>query len=87
MDELITRNGNHRVKKVSDLVYRIEPDTAKEYESPVTIYANESLISKMVTDRTVDQAQNVATLPGVKKHVVVLPDGHEGYACRRRCGN
>ncbi len=46
---------------------------------PVTIYANDSLVSKMVTDRTIDQAANVATLPGVKKHVVVLPDGHEGY--------
>ena len=33
----------------------------------------------MVTDRTVDQAANVATLPGIKKHVIVLPDGHEGY--------
>jgi tRNA-splicing ligase RtcB (3'-phosphate/5'-hydroxy nucleic acid ligase) len=79
LDELITRSGNHRVKKVSDLVYRIDPDPAKGMKVPVTIYANESLISKMVTDRTVDQAANVATLPGVKKHVVVLPDGHEGY--------
>jgi tRNA-splicing ligase RtcB len=79
LDELITRSGNHRVKKVSDLVYRIDPDPAKGMKVPVTIYASESLISKMVTDRTVDQAANVATLPGVKKHVVVLPDGHEGY--------
>jgi len=46
---------------------------------PVTIYANDNLISKMITDRTLDQAANVATLPGVVKHVVVLPDGHEGY--------
>ncbi|MGI0039493.1 MAG: RtcB family protein, partial [Nitrososphaera sp.] len=46
---------------------------------PVTIYANEALVSKMVMDRTIDQAANVATLPGVRKHVVVLPDGHEGY--------
>ncbi|MEO9321275.1 MAG: RtcB family protein [Nitrososphaera sp.] len=46
---------------------------------PVTIYANDSLISKMVMDRTIDQAANVSTLPGVQKHVVVLPDGHEGY--------
>ena len=30
-------------------------------------------------NRTLDQAVNVTTLPGVKKHVVVLPDGHEGY--------
>jgi tRNA-splicing ligase RtcB (3'-phosphate/5'-hydroxy nucleic acid ligase) len=46
---------------------------------PVTIYASDNLISKMTNDRTLDQAGNVATLPGVVKHVVVLPDGHEGY--------
>jgi tRNA-splicing ligase RtcB len=33
----------------------------------------------MAADRTIDQAINVATLPGVQKHVIVLPDGHEGY--------
>jgi hypothetical protein len=33
----------------------------------------------MAADRTIDQAINVATLPGVQKHVTVLPDGHEGY--------
>src|SRR6185295_3840960 len=56
-----------------------DPNSATGMKVPVTIYANESLISKMVTDRTIDQAANVATLPGVIKHVVVLPDGHEGY--------
>jgi tRNA-splicing ligase RtcB (3'-phosphate/5'-hydroxy nucleic acid ligase) len=79
LDELVTRIGSHRVKKVNDLEYRIDPEPAKGMKVPVTIYANESLISKMVTDRTIDQATNVATLPGIKKHVIVLPDGHEGY--------
>ncbi|NWG09149.1 MAG: RtcB family protein [Nitrososphaerales archaeon] len=46
---------------------------------PVTIYANEPLLNKMLTDRTIDQAVNVSYLPGVYKHVIVLPDGHEGY--------
>ncbi|KAA2282506.1 RtcB family protein [Candidatus Nitrosocosmicus sp. SS] len=46
---------------------------------PVTIYANDLLITKMALDRTLDQAVNVTTLPGVRKHMVVLPDGHEGY--------
>ncbi|NWG37456.1 RtcB family protein [Nitrososphaera sp.] len=59
--------------------FRIDPDASRGMKVPVTIYANESLLSKMVTDRTIDQAANVATLPGVRKHVVVLPDGHEGY--------
>src|SRR5690242_6073275 len=59
--------------------FRIDADISRGMKVPVSIYANDSLISKMVTDRTIDQAANVATLPGVRKHVVVLPDGHEGY--------
>lgn len=59
--------------------FRIDADTSRGMKVPVSIYANDSLISKMVTDRTIDQAANVATLPGVRKHVIVLPDGHEGY--------
>jgi tRNA-splicing ligase RtcB len=77
--ELVTRSGNHLIRKVNDLEYCIDANPAKGMKVPVTIYANDSLISKMVTDRTIDQAANVTTLPGVKKHVVVLPDGHEGY--------
>jgi len=78
-NELLTKSGSHRVKKISDLEFRIEKDESKGMKVPVTIYANQALVTKMVTDRTIDQAANVATLPGVRKHVVVLPDGHEGY--------
>ena len=68
-----------QIKKVGDVEYRIESVPNKKMRAPVTIYADDSLFNKMVTDRTIDQATNVATLPGVQKHVVVLPDGHEGY--------
>ncbi len=67
------------VKQISDVEYRIEPIKEKGMNVPVTIYANEQLISKMLEDRTILQAVNVTTLPGVVKHVAVLPDGHEGY--------
>jgi tRNA-splicing ligase RtcB len=79
MSELLTRSGNYRVKKISDFQFQIEKDESKKMNVPVTIYADDNLISKMIMDRTIDQAVNVSTLPGVKKHVVVLPDGHEGY--------
>jgi tRNA-splicing ligase RtcB len=79
MSDLLTKSGNHRVRKISDLIFRVEKNESKGMKVPVTIYANDNLISKMITDRTIDQATNVATLPGVIKHVVVLPDGHEGY--------
>jgi len=76
---LITRVGNHEVVKEEDFKYVVKRDESKGMIVPVTIYADDSLISKMALDRTIDQAANVATLKGVVKHVVVLPDGHEGY--------
>ena len=79
MSDLLTKSGNHRVRKISDLIFQVEKNESKGMKVPVTIYANDNLISTMITDRTIDQATNVATLPGVIKHVVVLPDGHEGY--------
>ena len=66
-------------KKVGNMEYRIEADSNRGMKVPVTIYADEGLLQKMMTDRTITQAINVSTLPGVQKHVVVLPDGHEGY--------
>ena len=79
MSELVTKSGNHKVRKISPFEFRIEKNESKGMKVPVTIYANDSLISKMVMDRTIVQAVNVSMLPSVKKHVVVLPDGHEGY--------
>lgn len=76
---LVTKNGKHVVNKINDYQYQIFKDESKGMNVPVTVFANDSLISKMTLDRTLDQAVNVTTLPGVKKHVVVLPDGHEGY--------
>jgi len=66
-------------KKVSNMVYRIEPDKSRGMRVPVTIYADDKLLEKMMTDRTISQAINVSTLPGIQGHAIVLPDGHEGY--------
>ena len=66
-------------KKISNMVYRIEPDKSRGMRVPVTIYADDKLLEKMMTDRTISQAINVSTLPGIQGHAIVLPDGHEGY--------
>jgi tRNA-splicing ligase RtcB len=46
---------------------------------PGIVFADEYLIEKMKTDRTLEQCVNVAHLPGIYKHAIILPDGHEGY--------
>ena len=66
-------------KKVGNMEYIIETDQSKGMKVPIRIFADESLIQKMLTDRTIWQATNVASMPGIVGHGVVLPDGHEGY--------
>ncbi len=66
-------------KKTGQLTYEIEPDSSKGMRVPVTIYANENLLEKMMLDRTIRQAINVSSIPGIVGSSVVLPDGHEGY--------
>ena len=66
-------------KKIAENQYLIEADSNLEMKVPVKIYADESLLQKMLTDRTIMQARNVASIPGIVSHGVVLPDGHEGY--------
>ena len=66
-------------KKIGNLTYKIEKDETIGMNVPVIIYANEKLLEKMMSDRTIKQAVNVSTIPGTVQNVVVLPDGHEGY--------
>ncbi|MEM2180341.1 MAG: RtcB family protein [Nitrososphaeria archaeon] len=66
-------------QKVSEVEYEIPKGAKDGMRVPVKIYANEQLLQKMLEDRTLEQAVNVAHLPGVQKFSIVLPDGHEGY--------
>jgi tRNA-splicing ligase RtcB len=66
-------------KKVGNFEYKIEADPVIGMKVPVRIFANDDLLSRMLADRTIQQAINVTTLRGVQKNVVVLPDGHQGY--------
>jgi len=66
-------------KKIGENHYQIDADPKIGMNVPVRIYANELLLQKMLSDRTIMQARNVASIPGIVSHSVVLPDGHEGY--------
>lgn len=63
--------------KVRNAVY--ESNVEGEMRVPVRVYAREEMLPLLQKDRTMWQAQNVATLPGIIKASFVMPDGHEGY--------
>ena len=57
MNELITKHGNHKIQKINDFEFRLERNERKGMNVPVTIFSDDLLISKMVSDRTIDQAR------------------------------
>lgn len=46
---------------------------------PARIYASEKMLGEILEDRSVEQLVNVATLPGILKYALAMPDIHEGY--------
>jgi tRNA-splicing ligase RtcB len=66
------------LEKLDNYTWRI-PQYKSGMRVPGMVFANESLMEKMQTDRTLWQCTNVAHLPGIYKYAVTLPDGHEGY--------
>jgi tRNA-splicing ligase RtcB len=69
---------NVPLEKVDNYMWRI-PKHKPGMRVPGMVFANDSLMEKMRTDRTLWQCTNVAHLPGIYKYAVTLPDGHEGY--------
>ncbi|WP_414836852.1 RtcB family protein [Candidatus Nanohalococcus occultus] len=68
---------NIDVEKVEENIYEIPKEG--EMNVPARIYASEELLDKIKDDKTLEQVKNVATLPGIQKHSIVMPDGHQGY--------
>jgi tRNA-splicing ligase RtcB (3'-phosphate/5'-hydroxy nucleic acid ligase) len=66
-----------KLRKVGGVVWEIKKEPPMQV--PVRVYASDKVMGKMQGDRTLRQAVNVASLPGVLPNVSVMPDGHEGY--------
>ena len=65
-------------KKISDTVWEL-PVTYKEgMRVPARIIATEKLMREM-DEAVYQQISNVATLPGITRHALCMPDGHSGY--------
>jgi tRNA-splicing ligase RtcB len=80
LGESESRGAPERVplEKVNDYMWQI-PKYKPGMQVPGMVFANQALLEKMQTDRTLWQCSNVAQLPGIYKYAVTLPDGHEGY--------
>ena len=67
------------LERIDRYLWRIPQKYKSGMRVPGLVIADEELLEKMRTDRTLEQCTNVAHLPGIYKYAITLPDGHEGY--------
>lgn len=73
------RNSNILLKRIDEYVWEIPQSFRPGMNVPGRVYADEILIQKMSEDLTLPQCVNVAQLPGIIRHSITMPDGHQGY--------
>ncbi len=59
--------------------FRIPRDERRGMRTDVIIYASKALIEQIRKDQSLEQAVNVATLPGIVGPSLAMPDIHQGY--------
>ncbi|GIW65637.1 MAG: RNA-splicing ligase RtcB [Candidatus Parcubacteria bacterium] len=65
--------------KVSDYIWEIPQSFRQDMKAPARIFASEKMLDDILTDKSLWQLVNMATLPGVFKYSLAMPDIHEGY--------
>lgn len=68
-----------QLAKLEDYLWELPKETRPGMLVPARVYALEPLLDAILDDRSLEQLANVATLPGIVKASMVMPDVHEGY--------
>ncbi|HBZ53793.1 MAG TPA: RNA-splicing ligase RtcB, partial [Syntrophobacteraceae bacterium] len=66
------------ITKISETLWELPTSYKEGMLVPARIVATEKLIREMDAG-VFDQVTNVATLPGILKYALCMPDGHWGY--------
>src|SRR5258707_13475310 len=66
------------LKKISDTVWELPPTYKDGMRVPARIIGTEKIVREM-DEAVYQQVSNVATLPGITRYALCMPDGHSGY--------
>jgi tRNA-splicing ligase RtcB len=67
------------LKRISNFEWEIPLAYREDMRVPVHIFATRQLLEQVMDDKSLEQAVNAATLPGLVGNVYVMPDMHQGY--------
>ncbi|MBN1666196.1 MAG: RtcB family protein, partial [Anaerolineales bacterium] len=67
------------LKKINDYEWEIPKSYREDMRVPVRVFVTKELLQEVTRDKSLEQAVNAATLPGLVGYVTVMPDMHQGY--------
>jgi tRNA-splicing ligase RtcB len=65
--------------QISEYEWEIPKGYRQDMRVPVRLFATRRMLEDVVKDKSLEQAVNAATLPGLVGNVIVMPDMHQGY--------
>src|ERR671936_2074151 len=66
-------------RRIDATLYEIPADARPDMRVPARVFADEEILAAILRDRSLEQLQNVATLPGIVDAALAMPDIHQGY--------
>ena len=67
------------IEPLSPWSWRIPPDARPGMRVPGIVYADAELMALIRRDASLEQVANAATLPGIVRASMAMPDIHQGY--------
>lgn len=67
------------LKRVSEYLWEIPQSFRSDMRVPARLYTTEKMLTEILRDKSLEQLVNVATLSGIQKYALAMPDAHEGY--------
>jgi tRNA-splicing ligase RtcB len=67
------------LRQIDETEWEIPASARTDMRVPARIFADRELLEALLVDRSLEQLQNVATLPGIVEAALAMPDVHQGY--------
>jgi tRNA-splicing ligase RtcB len=68
-----------KLERLGPYLWQIPVEAKRGMRVPARVVADEALIGHLRTDASLDQLANGATLPGIVRAALAMPDIHQGY--------
>ncbi len=76
---MVTSSSTSEPVQLEETLWEIPAGARPDMHVPARIFADRILLDAILADRSLEQLQNVATLPGIVEAALAMPDIHQGY--------